>query len=325
MDFYDRVGVVALGSRLRRLGDRFAKDAEAIYALYGTELQPRWFPVFYLLGERGEQSISAIAGEIGHTHASVSQIIREMVDQGYVILRKRKKDGRKTFAALSSHGRAAKAKLEPHYTDVRAAVEKLLAESEQRLWAAVTACERALDSQSLLQRVLQEKKSRDRASIRIVDYEPRFAKAFKRLNEAWIKHFFKIEEADRRALDHPDDTILKPGGHILMALDGDKAVGTCALIPHGECCFELAKMAVAAAARGQGVGRLLGEAAMTKAKEHGANRLYLESNTALAPAISLYRKLGFKEISGQTSPYQRCNIFMERRIESARGPRPKVE
>jgi len=101
MDFYDRVGIMALGSRLRRLGDRLAEDAVTIYGLYGTELQPRWFPVFYLLAERGEESVSAIADEIGHTHASVSQILREMVDAGYAKLRKQKADGRKTFVALS--------------------------------------------------------------------------------------------------------------------------------------------------------------------------------------------------------------------------------
>jgi len=50
---------------------------------------------------------------------------------------------------------------------------------------------------------------------------------------------------------------------------------------------------------------------MTKAKEAGADKLYLESNTLLTPAIALYHKLGFKKITGKPSPYERSNIHME--------------
>ncbi len=79
----------------------------------------------------------------------------------------------------------------------------------------------------------------------------------------------------------------------------------------GESCFELAKMAVSLVAQGKGTGWLLGQAGIQKAKAHGADRLYLESNTDLKPAIGLYRKLGFHEIYGAVSPYRRCNIQME--------------
>lgn len=47
------------------------------------------------------------------------------------------------------------------------------------------------------------------------------------------------------------------------------------------------------------------------AKELGASKIYLESNTILKPAIQLYQKLGFQKIVGRTTPYKRCNIQME--------------
>ncbi len=34
------------------------------------------------------------------------------------------------------------------------------------------------------------------------------------------------------------------------------------------------------------------------------------SNAKLKPAINLYKKLGFKRIVGERSPYERCNIQM---------------
>jgi GNAT superfamily N-acetyltransferase len=63
--------------------------------------------------------------------------------------------------------------------------------------------------------------------------------------------------------------------------------------------------------QGLGIGYALGKAVLQDARERGAKRVYLESNTILEPAIRLYRKLGFQAFEGRDSPYQRCNIQME--------------
>ena len=60
---------------------------------------------------------------------------------------------------------------------------------------------------------------------------------------------------------------------------------------------------------------MLGKALLDRAREVGATRVYLESNTILEPAIHLYRKLGFKRVEGGASPYDRCNIQMEVRLD----------
>jgi hypothetical protein len=51
-----------------------------------------------------------------------------------------------------------------------------------------------------------------------------------------------------------------------------------------------------------------------------ADRVYLESNTILEPAIRLYRKLGFDEFVGEPSPYARCNIQMVLDVRARPGP-----
>jgi hypothetical protein len=78
--------------------------------------------------------------------------------------------------------------------------------------------------------------------------------------------------------------------------------------------YELAKMAVTERARGRGIGWLLGQTAVTQARQLGAKTLCLQSNTVLEPAIKLYQKLGFQKVVGQPSPYQRCNIQMELKL-----------
>jgi len=153
-------------------------------------------------------------------------------------------------------------------------------------------------------------KLREISGVEIVDYQSQHKQAFKDLNEEWITAYFKMEDSDYKALDHPDEYILNKGGYILMALYHGEPVGACALIKMENETFELAKMAVAPEAKGQGIGLLLGNAAIHKAREVAAKQLYLESNTVLQPAINLYNKLGFTKITGVPSPYERCDIQM---------------
>jgi GNAT superfamily N-acetyltransferase len=154
------------------------------------------------------------------------------------------------------------------------------------------------------------------SDVRIVAYAPPHRERFKELNLAWITEYFRIEEADRRALDDPEGYILGHGGQIFMAETGGQVVGGCALLRNDDGSFELAKMAVDPAMRGRGVGRALGEAAIASAKALGASRVELLSNTRLAPAITLYRSLGFVEVPLPANEYERANIKMVLELRS---------
>jgi len=142
-------------------------------------------------------------------------------------------------------------------------------------------------------------------------FEPEDASKFKTLNEAWITKYFQMEDSDQKMLDNPQGYILDKGGAIVIAtLDGE-AVGTCALIKKTDSRFELAKMAVDPAAQGKSIGYKLGLQIIETAKDFGAKVIFLETNSKLKPAISLYQKLGFKEVSSTCSPYVRCDLQME--------------
>ena len=146
--------------------------------------------------------------------------------------------------------------------------------------------------------------------VRIIDYSPAHGARFRELNLAWITEHFRVEDADRRALDDPDGYILQRGGHIMLAEADEVIVGACALLRNADGSFELAKMAVDPAARGRHIGRALGEAAIARAREQGAPLVELLSNTKLVPAIALYRSLGFVEAPLAPNDYERANIRM---------------
>jgi GNAT superfamily N-acetyltransferase len=311
--FFERTGNAALGSRLRRLSEAITRDAAKLYAAYGVPLHPKWFPVFFVLADGSDKSVTAIAQEIGHSHPSVSRIVREMRRHGLLVERPATKDRRKTVVRLSAAGLAARGRLEQQFGDVRRAIEKASADARHDLWEALGEWEYLLQQKSLLRRVLEEKRSRESRDVRIVDYEPPHEEAFRRLNEAWITTYFVLEEADRKVLEAPEVQILQKGGHILVALLADRVAGVCALLKMDDG-YELAKMAVDHEFQGRGVGLLLGQAAIARARDLGAPRVYLESNTKLKPALALYEKLGFRKVVGRPSPYARSNIQMELKL-----------
>ena len=311
MDFYQNVGKMALGSRLRRLSELLTDQAAEVYAMYGVELAPKWFPVFYVLSVNGEMSISQIAQEIGHSHPSVSTIVKEMQKKEVVIKAGDRVDKRENYVRLSEKGFEINNQVQAQYRDVEAAIEKAMSETQNNIWDAIGEWEYLLNEKSLLRRVRDEKKVRETKEIRIVDYEPQYKQAFRDLNEEWIQQYFKMEAADYKYLDYPEENIINKSGYILFALYHDHPVGVCALIRMDDKTFELGKMAVSPAVKGKGIGTLLGEAAIEKAQQAGAARLYLESNTVLKPALNLYQKLGFKRVVDKPSPYERSNIQME--------------
>ncbi len=178
-------------------------------------------------------------------------------------------------------------------------------------------------------------------SVAIHLYEPRFAEAFRAVNLEWIRHYFRVEQHDEDVLRDPG-AIVAAGGQIFVALDarasaadgaGSGAAATAAtaataaadgsnddpavlgvvamLAPraNGSPGYEFAKMGVRAHARGRGVGRLLGEAAVRWARARGA-AVDILSNRRLAPALALYRSLGFEERPLPANDYERADIYL---------------
>jgi len=315
MNIFERTGKMALGSRLRLLTSRFTDDAMKIYEMYDVaKFSPKWFPVFFVLSETEEITITEIAKEIGHSQPSVTKIVKEMIKADLINDKLESDDKRRNVVALTDTGKTlAKKMLNEQCVDIDLAVESLLSEANHNLWEAVAEWEFLLEQKSLLKRVQEQKKLRESKDVKIVEYEPKYQSVFKALNEEWISTYFEMEETDYKSLDNPQEYILDKGGKILVALYKDEPLGVCALIKMNDenYDFEMAKMAVSPKAQGKNLGWLLGQAIINSAKELGALKLYLESNTILKPAINLYYKMGFERITGRPTSYKRANIQME--------------
>ena len=153
-------------------------------------------------------------------------------------------------------------------------------------------------------------------NLTIIPYEPAFQADFKRLNVEWIAHYFTVEPHDLEQLDHPEIYVLPNNGQIFLAKLDERIVGCVAMIntgltAHGKASFELAKMAVSPHAQGHGVGTQLCLAAIDYGRQLGVGIIWLESNRTLTPALTMYEKVGFREVPSIPTPYARADIRME--------------
>ena len=151
--------------------------------------------------------------------------------------------------------------------------------------------------------------------IKIISYQPEHQPYFEQINRSWFeKHFHtQPEPIDKFVLTEPEKAIIERGGEILLLSYNDKIVGTVGIKKVNETTYEFTKMAVDEDYRGKGLGKILSEAAIEKAKTMGADKLVLYSHTSLQAALHIYRKLGFKEIPLEQGHYShfRCDLKME--------------
>ena len=150
--------------------------------------------------------------------------------------------------------------------------------------------------------------------IEIIDYSGEYANEFRDLNLEWLNKYNLTESHDLEVINHPRETILDRGGFIFLAREGEKIIGTAGIANEGDSVYELVKMTVAPAFRGQGISKMLIEKCLKKAKELKAKKVILYSNSQLQTAISLYKKYGFVHVDASNSPLVTADVKMEMNI-----------
>jgi GNAT superfamily N-acetyltransferase len=94
-------------------------------------------------------------------------------------------------------------------------------------------------------------------------------------------------------LDRFEAHFLPPNGEFFLGWHDGVPVGTVSLKRRGQDDGEVNRMYVSAAARGQGLGKRLAEAAILEARALGISTLYLDALHRHVEALPLYESLGF--------------------------------
>jgi GNAT superfamily N-acetyltransferase len=120
------------------------------------------------------------------------------------------------------------------------------------------------------------------------------------------------------------DIFRPPQGRLLLAFDGDQAVGVACMRPILPGIGEIKRMYVRPSLRRRGVGRRLLEAVLREAQAVGYHAMRLDSPRFMVEAHTLYRSAGFREIDEypevEIAPQFRKHwVFMEKRLDDDAG------
>lgn len=147
----DQSGLLAISTRLQRLSDVLRKDGQKIYASYGIDFEPKWFPVIYTLHQKQPLSVLEIATEIGYSHPSTISLLRELEKKKLIRSKRDKEDERKRLLTLTEKGKSLIDQMQPVWQTMVAALTALT-DTENKLMQAIDEVEQQMKVQSFYQR-----------------------------------------------------------------------------------------------------------------------------------------------------------------------------
>lgn len=158
MSFYESLGFLVFGSRLRRLSEAFLADVNKIYAAHHLQFDAAWFPVFYILSRQETVSIKDIADELGISHSAVSQLISSLQQKGLTKTTTDGDDARKKAVAFTPKGKKLQKQVQPVWEALQQAMNGLAQEGKHSalILTAIAEIEKGLQQQSIFDRVQHE-------------------------------------------------------------------------------------------------------------------------------------------------------------------------
>ncbi|MBV9960830.1 MAG: winged helix-turn-helix transcriptional regulator [Parafilimonas sp.] len=155
MNFYQDLGFLVFGSRLKRLGDTFINDVNRIYKDHEIDFDASWFPVFYILSQKKEISIKEISNDLKVSHSAISQLISSLQQKGFIKSVISKKDARHKAITFTVKGEKLLQKILPVWNALEKAMSELVEESvnSKKILKALTTIETGLHDKNLFERI----------------------------------------------------------------------------------------------------------------------------------------------------------------------------
>jgi DNA-binding MarR family transcriptional regulator/GNAT superfamily N-acetyltransferase len=255
--------------------------------------------VLYEIGERGAD-VRELRRRLGLDAGYLSRVVASLRREGLVELERSAADARTRTARLTAAGRREVREMNRRADRAAAALLATLPASERdRLVAAMSEVHRLLRL----------------AGLRIEQVSPASPAARQCVGRYYAELSRRFEAGFDPAASLPaeDRDLMPPTGVFLVgAIDGEPiACGAVKTIAPG--IGSLKRMWVSDEVRGLGIGRRMLEALEDEARTLRLETVRLETNRALAEAVSLYRKAGYREVDRfNDDPY--AHHWFEKRL-----------
>ena len=151
MNFYESLGFLVFGSRMRRLSESFLLELNKVYHNLDLDFEASWFPMFFLVSNQHPVSLNDIARQLEISHSAVSQLASVLKKKGLITSVKSQIDERKQLLALSKAGLTLKIELAPVWLAITETMLSLFTENQEsaNLLAAISVFEARLQSGNL--------------------------------------------------------------------------------------------------------------------------------------------------------------------------------
>ncbi|HEY0610842.1 MAG TPA: bifunctional helix-turn-helix transcriptional regulator/GNAT family N-acetyltransferase [Chitinophaga sp.] len=294
-DVLVQLGHLASGSRLKRITDKLYIDGDKIYKDNNIDFKASWFSIYYVLANAAApMTILEITGQIYFSHITVKNILRELEEEGLVVIKPNPNDKRSKLAALSEKGKRLRRKLEPVWLSIAGALKEVFTLGHPDFSNILNRIDREINQNPINERA---KSPGNEDQVTVVDYQPALKKDFHNLVAPWLLEVTggKLEEEDKFTINNPDKAYLVPGGFLFFARYKGEIAGCVALKRLSENEFEFAKLYIRNEYRNLGIATKLIERCISRCKENEAKRLWLQTTNRMPQAHKLYYKLGFTD------------------------------
>src|SRR6185437_642765 len=286
---------LAGATRFRRISEKLYTDGDKVYSQFGIDFKASWFSIYYtLINSETPLTVQELANEIGFTHITVKNVVRELEGAGIAKIKANPNDGRSKHISLTPKGKTLYDKLNPIWKLFSMSLEQLLTAGHPDCINILNRIDAEVANKPLSERM---KEISTDNPISIVDFKPSQKKKIYELAGSWLVGMLKgkLEKEDEFSLHNPESAYLKDGGFLFFALLKNEPVGCVALKRLSEDSFEFCKLYVSHDARNLGLATKLIERCITRCKENNAKHLYLQTTNELKGAHKLYYKLGFTD------------------------------
>lgn len=113
MGYYEETGFLILGTRLKRLSERFLSEVGKVYEKLEIDFEPAWFPMIFLIYKKGSLAITEISEELNVSQPAASQLVSMLYKKGYLLLTADEKDKRRKIVSFSPAGEDIVSELVP--------------------------------------------------------------------------------------------------------------------------------------------------------------------------------------------------------------------
>lgn len=158
MNYYQSLGYLVLGSRLKRMSELFLSEINKAYKAEGIVFETTWFPVFYLLSQHKTLTIQELCEQIEVSHPAASQLVTSLKNKGLVATTTSAEDARKQLVQLTPEGKKLLKKILPVWDAIRETMEEVAAENpeSEAILNTLTILEKAFKSTDIVGRISQK-------------------------------------------------------------------------------------------------------------------------------------------------------------------------